>query len=341
MPATRENESRSRLGSRLLLRGDVKRYVSAAMFVTSRMGGASLTVLALVSCVFLVLRLVPGDAATLILGDNASPQALGVLRHRLGLDQTLFRQYLSFLGGALRWDLGRSLLYPGEGATCVVSRAVRPTAELSSLAVLLGSVGGVVAAELSVGPFLKSSRGLVLGAILAVAAVPMLSFAPLVTFLCAVQWRLVPLPGDPEAGAAGLMFAAGLLSLPLGAQVARAARASLLDQSKGQFLTVAKAKGAGIFRIWFIHALAVSAPPIVVVIAMQLGALLGGAVVLERLFERPGIGSLMLKAYFARDLPVLEGCVIVAGLMFVATQTVAAAIHAVVDPRRGEVQPNE
>jgi peptide/nickel transport system permease protein len=173
--------------------------------------------------------------------------------------------------------------------------------------------------------------------VLTIAAVPLLSFAPLITWLLAVRWQWVPLPGDPDAGFRGLLFAAGLLSLPLGAQVARVARASLLEQSRAKFLEVAYAKGASHFRVWFIHALAVAAPPIAIVVAMQLGALLGGAVVLERLFDRPGLGSLMLKAYFARDLPVLEACVVAAGLLFVVTQTLAAALQAGIDPRRGEV----
>jgi ABC-type dipeptide/oligopeptide/nickel transport system permease component len=296
-----------------------------------------LTLLALCSCVFFVLRLVPGDAATLILGDDASAAALRQLREQLGLHRPLYLQYVHFVRGVFTWDLGGALMYPGERATHVVANAIVPTAELAFLAVALGSLGGVIAAELSVGPFLKRLRGYVHASVLVVAAVPLLSFAPLVTWCCAVKWRVVPLPGDPDAGLTGLLFAAGLLSLPLGAQVARVARASLIDQSNAKYLDVVGAKGGGPFRIWFIHALAVAAPPIAVVIAMQLGALLGGAVVLERLFDRPGLGTLMLKAYFARDLPVLEGCVVAAGLLFVVTQTLAAAIQAAVDPRRGEV----
>jgi peptide/nickel transport system permease protein len=293
--------------------------------------------LALSSCVFFVLRLVPGDAAQLILGDDASPRALERLREQLGLNQTLFRQYLSFLRGVITWDLGKSLMYPGESATEVVARAVGPTSALASFAVVLGSLGGIVSAELSVGPFVKRLRGSIYATVLLVASVPLLSFAPIVTWVFAVRWRFVSLPGDPEAGLGGLLFAAGLLSLPLGAQVARVARASLLDQARAKFLDVAYAKGGSSFRVWFIHALAVAAPPIAVVIAMQLGALLGGAVVLERLFDRPGLGSLMLKAYFSRDLPVLEGCVVASGLLFVMTQTLAATLQTAIDPRRGEV----
>jgi peptide/nickel transport system permease protein len=314
-----------------------QRAFTTLTFVGGRLLSAALTLLALCSCVFFVLRLVPGDAATLILGEDASETALRELRHRLGLDLPLYSQYGQFIRGILSWDLGGALMYPGERATHVVAQSIVPTAELAVLAVVLGSVGGIIAAEFSVGPFLRRSRGYVHTAVLTVAAVPLLSFAPFVTWLFAVRLQIVPLPGDPDAGIAGLLFASGLLSLPLGAQVARVARASLLEQSRAKYLDVACAKGASSFRVWFVHALAVAAPPIAVVVAMQLGALLGGAVVLERLFDRPGLGTLMLKAYFARDLPVLEGCVVAAGVLFVLTQTLAAAFQAMLDPRHGEV----
>jgi peptide/nickel transport system permease protein len=298
---------------------------------------ALLTLVALSSCVFFVLRLVPGDTATLILGEDASPSALAELRARLRFDRPLGVQYAHFLAGLLTWDWGVSLLYPTQAVADVVARALWPTAKLALLAVAFGSIAGIVAAEFSAGPFVARARGWVHACILLVAAVPLLAFAPLLTWQFAVRWQCVPLPGDPDAGVRGLLFAAGLLSLPLGAQVARVTRASLLDQAKARYLTVARAKGAGAYRTWFIHALAVAAPPVAVVVAMQLGALLGGAVVLERLFDRPGLGTLMLKAYFARDLPVLEACVTAAGFLFVVAQTLAAAVQAALDPRRGEV----
>jgi peptide/nickel transport system permease protein len=149
----------------------------------------------------------------------------------------------------------------------------------------------------------------------------------------AARARLCPLPGDPDAGFAGLLFAAALLALPLSAHVGRVARAALCDVAKAQFLRVASAKGAPPLRVWVVHALPVAAGPIATVVAAQLGALLGGAVVLERLFERWGLGTVILDAYARRDLPVLEGAVAVSGLLFVAVQALGAAVHAAVDPR--------
>ncbi|MCU0654673.1 MAG: ABC transporter permease subunit [Polyangiaceae bacterium] len=170
-------------------------------------------------------------------------------------------------------------------------------------------------------------------AVIALGATPLLALAPVATYLLAVRWRLVPLPGDPASGAGGLLFAAGLLALPLGAQVARIGRAALLELGRAQFLAVARAKGAGPLRVWILHALPVASAPVVAVVATQLGALLGGAVVLERLFERPGLGTLILEAYGSRDLPVLEAAVVASGGLFVVTQTAAAVVHAAIDPR--------
>jgi ABC-type dipeptide/oligopeptide/nickel transport system permease component len=170
-------------------------------------------------------------------------------------------------------------------------------------------------------------------AVLTVAAVPMLALAPVATWMFTVKLHLAPLPGDPDHPIAGLLFAATLLALPLGAQVARIGRVALLEQRSALFMDTALAKGASNWRVWCVHALPVAAAPILIVLASQLGALLGGAVVLERFFERPGLGTLMLDAYAARDITVLEAAVIAAGLLFVAVQAFTTGLTAIIDPR--------
>jgi peptide/nickel transport system permease protein len=303
--------------------------------VLERTLGASLVLLILATLVFLALRLLPGDPAALVLGDAASQTERDALRARLHLDDPLLLQYGRFIGGLLSFDLGDSLARPGIGAFEAVRAALGPTAALAGSAVALGAMLGLFLSLLAVGPWLGARREWAHRSILMLAAAPLLAFAPLLTYLCAVELAIVPLPGDPESGAAGLLFAAGLLALPLAAQVARVARAALLDQAHSKFLDVAQAKGASPIRVWVLHALPAASAPIAIVIATQLGALLGGAVVLERLFERPGLGTLMLNSYAARDLPVLEASVIAAGLLFVIAQAAAAAIHGLIDPRAG------
>lgn len=304
--------------------------------VASRGGEALAVAWLLASLVFLAMRILPGDPAALVLGDQAGEVERALFREKLGLDRSLSAQYLVFARGLLSLDLGESLRRPGVGAFDVVAEALGPTAALAGLGVGLGAILGIGFSVLSVGPWLGAKRAWVHRTAIMLAAFPLLAIAPLATWLLSVRARIVPLPGDPDSGFLGLLFASTLLALPLGAVLARIGRAALLDLGRAQFLDVAAAKGASPSRIWWIHALPVASAPIAAVVATQLGALLGGAVVLERLFERPGLGTVMLEAYAARDLPVLEAAVVASGLLFVVAQTAATAIVAAVDPRGGE-----
>lgn len=304
-----------------------------------RVAEAMCVVLALATLVFLALRILPGDPAALVLGDQSSEVERGLLRSKLHLDEPMWVQYARFIRGLATLDLGDSVRRPGSSAALRVLDAAWPTATLAALAVSLGAAAGISTAVLGAGPWLGRRRGWVDRMATAAAAAPLLAFAPVVTFALAAKLRVLPLPGDPEAGATGLLFASGLLAVPLAAHVARVARAALDDVARAQFLGVARAKGASHARVLWIHALPASIGPIVTVVGAQLGALLGGAVVLERLFERRGLGTLILEAYATRDLPVLEAAVVFSGALFVGVQQLAAAVHAVVDPRVRGAKP--
>jgi peptide/nickel transport system permease protein len=306
--------------------------------LAARAAESIVVVVALASLVFFALRLVPGDPARLVLGEEASPSDLARVRATLHLDEALAVQYARFLRGLATLDLGDSFRRPGTSAMSLVGRALVPTSELALVAVALGAVAGITAAVLASGPWLslRGRAGIDRGVVF-VAAPPLVALAPVVTWARAARARLVPLPGDPDAGLGGLLFASTLLGFPLAAHVGRITRAALADVARAPFLAVASAKGAGPLRVWLVHALPAVVGPIVTVVAAQLGALLGGAVVLERMFERRGLGTLVLEAYASRDLPVLEGAVVAAGLLFVVVQTLGTVVHAAVDPRvRGQ-----
>ena len=305
----------------------------AVAAVAARAVEAALVVVLMASLVFFALRLLPGDPARLLLGDEAAPAEVDTLHRKLGLDRPLYVQYAHFLRGLGSLDFGESLRHPGASAGAQVREAIGPTTALAATSVGLAAVLGIGAALLAAGPFLGARRKWIERVAVAVAATPLLSFAPLLTYVLAAKLRVAPLPGDPDAGAGGLLFAGGLLSLPLAAQVARVGRAALAEVEHAPFLAVARAKGNPLGRTWLVHALPPSLGPVMAVVASQLGALLGGAVVLERLFERPGLGTLILEAYAARDLPVLEASIVAAGALFVVVQTLAAALHAAIDPR--------
>lgn len=305
-----------------------------ARVLVARAAEALAVVLALASLVFFALRILPGDPARLVLGDEASAAELARVRASLHLDEPLGAQYVRFLRGLATLNLGDSFRRPGTSAMARVADAVWPTAQLALVAVGIGAVLGVAAAIAASGPWLPPrARAWIERCLVGVAAAPLVAFAPVLTWALAARARIVPLPGDPDAGPAGLLFAGALLSVPLAAHVGRIARAALVEVARAQFLAVASAKGARPVRVWVLHALPAVVGPIVTVVASQLGALLGGAVVLERMFERWGLGTLILEAYSTRDLPVLEGAVVAAGLLFVVAQALGTAVHAAVDPR--------
>jgi peptide/nickel transport system permease protein len=305
-----------------------------ARAVASRFLESLIVVLVLASLVFFALRLVPGDPATLVLGDEATAADRARVRAVLHLDEPLAAQYARFLRGLVTLDLGDSFRQPGTRAMARVGEAVVPTAELALLAVALGVGAGVAGAVAASGPWLSARMGRGIDrTFVVVAAAPLVAFAPVATWALAARARIVPLPGDPQAGLAGLLFASALLAVPLGAHVGRIARAALSEVAGAQFLVSARAKGMAPIRVWVVHALPTVVGPIVTTVASQLGALLGGAVVLERMFERRGLGTLILEAYAARDLPVLEGAVVAAGLLFALAQGLGSALHAAIDPR--------
>ncbi len=316
-----------------------RRLAVLGRLLAGRVVEALALVLVLASLVFFALRILPGDPALLVLGDEATPVELARVRALLHLDEPLGAQYVRFLRGLATLDLGDSFRRPGTRAMARVGEALVPTAQLAGLSVLIGALLGVAVAVAATGPWLgETGRRVLQRSLVAAAATPLVAFAPVVTWALAVKVRVVPLPADPDAGAAGLLFAATLLAIPLAAHVGRVAHAALREVARAPFLTVASAKGARPLRVWMVHALPPVAGPIVTVVATQLGALLGGAVVLERLFERWGLGTLILEAYSARDLPVLEGAVVASGLLFVAAQSMGTAAHFAVDPRARDVR---
>ncbi len=312
------------------------RRVSSAV---ARMVGfaveGALVVFLLATLVFFALRVLPGDPAALVLGDQASEAERAALNAKLHLNEPMGMQYARFVGGLLTLDLGDSIRRPGVPAVARVFGALGPTAALAAVAVVIGAGLGVSAGVLGAGPWLGSRRSWVDRFATAIAATPLLAFGPVATYGLAARIRVVPLPGDPDAGAMGLIFASSLLALPLAAHIARVSRAALDDLGRAQFLIVARAKGASHARVWWLHAVPAAIGPIVTVLGTQLGALLGGAVVLERLFERRGLGTLILEAYISRDLPVLEAAVVVSGALFIFAQQTASALHAALDPRVG------
>lgn len=307
--------------------------MSALRLVGRAFSSSALTIATLGTLVFLAGRALPSDPAALLLGEQASAQEREALNRVLLLDQPLYVQYTHFLKGLVRLDFGDSLRRPGIPALSRALEALIPTAQLALLAVTLSTLLGVALALCVQGPWLGRARGLLSAAIDVAAAIPLVAFAPLATYLLCLRLRWIPLPGDPDARVLGLAFAATLLALPLGLQLARFARELLQGSRRAQYLQVARSKGASEARTLLGHALPPMSGPLTVIVATQFGALLGGAAVLEKLFERRGLGTLLIEAYGSRDLPVLEASVVLSGVLFSLVQGLGTLLSGALDPR--------
>jgi peptide/nickel transport system permease protein len=310
------------------------RGVGHALFAAvGRLLAALAVVLVVGSVVFLAFRLLPGDPGALVLGERSTEAERVALRARLHLDEPLFTQYRLFLGRLAHGRAGPSLRKPDVDAAKIVLDALPSTAALAALAVSLGAFFGIALALIAAGARRPFARGLARRAIALSSSISLLAFAPAATWVLAVRMRIVPLPADPDAGFRGLLFASILLAIPLGAAVGRITHGALAEAAASPFLQVARAKGRSELAVWLVHALPTCVGPIVTVLAAQLGALLGGAIVLERLLERRGLGTVLADALAARDLPVIEATVLVAAALFVLVQGAGMRAHAYLDPR--------
>lgn len=275
-------------------------------------------VLLLVSlAVFMLLALIPGDpAVTLAGGENATPESIARVRERLNLDKPLVVQYLIWLGGVVRLDLGVSLISGQDIVTAIGARLpVTLTLTLAAavvaivIAIPLGVIPGMwPGGKLDSGSRLLSSAGL---------AVPNFWLAVMLVSVCAVQWKLLPPTGYilPTESFTGWLRTVTLPAIALGvvvaANLARQLRRALIDVLDSNYIRTAWAKGAGTGRVVAVHALKNAAIPAITVFGMQLGNLLGGAIIIESIFSIPGLGAYMLQGISAKDMPVVQSVVLV------------------------------
>jgi peptide/nickel transport system permease protein len=288
--------------------------------------------------VFTVVRVLPGDPALIIMGTEGSPEALAALRRAMGLDRPIPVQYVAWLGGALRGDLGRSVQYDVAVGDLVLSRlavTVPLTVLAAAFMVLVAVPLGVYAAthEGRAGDFvamLASQLGI---------AVPSFWAGLLLILLFAVRLGWVQ-AGGFDGWSAGLWQGLKSLLLPalaLGAVQAailtRTTRAAVLEVLRADYVRTARAKGVRERTITWKHVLRNAMLTIVTVVGLQLGALLAGSIVLENVFYLPGLGRLALGAISARDLPVVQGVVLFVAVTVVTLNFVVDVLYSVLDPR--------
>jgi peptide/nickel transport system permease protein len=312
---------------------DVLRSIGARILT------ALLTILGAVTLVFVLIRLVPGDPAVILMGEYAgrsTPEEIQIVREYLGTDRSIVEQYVRFVGRVATGDLGVSFRNRTPVLDEIVANLPPSLALIASgllLAVLIGIPLGVFAATRRgrLGDYLP-----MMVSMLAIAS-PTFWFALLLVYFLGYRAGLFPIFGSGQ-GAAALHYLA-LPAIVVGtrsaALVARMTRSAMLEVLGQDYVRTARAKGLGPRAVLYGHALKNAAVPIITIVALDMAYLLSGAVVVEIVFSRPGLGKLLVDALFARDYPVVQGAILTFAAAVVIVNTLTDLSYRLVDPRFG------
>ena len=287
---------------------------------------------------FLTTALVRGDAASVLLGPTATPERVAEVHKRFGLDQPLPVRYAKWMGQVLQGNLGNSILNR-QSVMLLVSSALRVTLEQIVLAML---IAGVIA--LLAGMAAAIFRGtwvdrLLMGFALIGASVPTFWLGLVLIYVFSVRWRVLPPSGfvpftqDPIANLQSMVLPSFALGVYLAGPLARFIRSSLIEILQAQFVMTARAKGLHESRVMRSHALKNALIPTITFAGLQIGGLLGGAIVTEVVFSLPGTGSLALNGILNRDLPVVQGVVLVVACGYVLINIGIDIVYVLLDPR--------
>jgi ABC-type dipeptide/oligopeptide/nickel transport system permease component len=294
---------------------------------------ATLATLVAVSAItFGALAAVPGDTAVALAGDSASDTQLRDLRAELGLDRPLLFQYASFMGGVARGDLGRSFVSDKPVMHMVVER-MPYTLALSLAAIALAAGLGIAVGSAAAARAGTKAETLLMGTSALAVAVPGFWSALLFMLLFSVQLRWLPVTGAGTP--AHFVLPVLTLALPVAGILARVVRASVLDTLHADFVRTAHAKGLAPGQVLARHVLRNSIIPVVTMLGLHLGHLIGGAFIVETIFGWPGLGRLMIQAIFDRDYPLVLGAALVVAALFMAINLLVDLIHGRLDPQVG------
>jgi peptide/nickel transport system permease protein len=308
--------------------------------------------------VFFMVRAIPGDPAQIMLGQQATQEQVQQIRENMGLDKPIFVQYGLFLKDALRGDLGDSIV-TGRPVTTELLTRLPATLELTAfamlIAILVGIPVGVISAVRQYSLLDKSTSVLALTGI----SMPIFWLAMILVVIFGVNLELLPFPGrlDPTTGITAItglvlvdslltlnfagfwdgllhliMPALALATIPM-AVIMRMTRSSMLEVMNEDYVRTARAKGVVPWRVVFKHALRNAMLPTITVIGLQVGLLMGGAIITETIFSWPGIGLYVYQSISARDYASIQGVVLYAALLFVLINLVVDILYAVLDPR--------
>jgi peptide/nickel transport system permease protein len=279
---------------------------------------------------FALIHFVPGDPVIAMLGDNAQPADVAGLRHQLGLDQPLWRQYFDYLSGIVRGDLGESLSMH-QPVVRLIAERYPATLQLAAagliVAIVIAFPLGLVAGANPDGVLDTAAMGV---AVLGIS-VPHLCLGPLLMIVFSVHLRWLPLTG--MGGFSHLILPALTLGTALAAIVARMLRQSVARVLATDYMRTARSKGISRGAALLRHGLRNALIPVITLLGLEMGALLTGSIVTEVIFSWPGLGRLMIGAIGNRDYPLVEGCVLTFALSYVVANMVTDLLYGRIDPR--------
>jgi peptide/nickel transport system permease protein len=288
------------------------------------------TVLGVVTLIFFLIHFIPGDPVELMLGETASTPDLERLRADLGLDRPVAEQFGTFLLGLVRGDLGNSFFYRRPVVEVILEK-LPATLELAAaamvLALLLALPLGIAAA---VRKDSLTDRAAMLASLVGIS-MPNFWLGPLLIILFSIKLGWLPVSG--REGAASIVLPALTLGTALAALLSRMTRSAMLDVLGEDYLRTARAKGLSEKVVIVKHAFRNALLPVLTIVGLQFGALLSGAVITENVFAWPGIGSLLIQAINTRDYPMVQGCVLVISLGYVAANFLTDLLYSLSDPR--------
>ena len=299
-------------------------------YFLQRLSGACLVVLGVVSIVFLLIHLVPGDPVEIMLGESASAADREALRAALGLAQPLQVQYLHYLGNLLQLDLGTSIHYR-QPVVALLQARIPATGLLAGvtliLSVLLALPLGILAAVRHNTLWDSGAMGFSLLGV----SIPNFWLGPLLIMVFSLWLGWLPVSG--QGGVASVVLPALTLGTGLAAVLSRMVRSSMLEVLHEDYLRTARAKGVTPLRVILHHALRNALLPVITLVGLQLGALLAGAVITETVFSWPGIGLLTIESIQSRDYPVVQACVLLIIVTYVMVNLLTDLAYAWIDPR--------
>ncbi len=307
--------------------------MSIGSFLLRRLGSGLLAIVGVSVLVFAFLHLVPGDPVDHLAGGEATPAQRAKIEQCMGLDRSLPVQFVTFLGHIVDGSLGHQCPDP-KGKPTVAARIAEVFPHTMWLA-----IGGMLVAivlALPLGMLAAVRRGtwidtLATTASLSMVALPQMMFAPLLLF-----WFFVTLawfPGPTETGFVALILPALAVGTHLMAMLARMTRSSLVDVLGEDYVRTARAKGLPERDVLFRHALRNALLPVITVAGLQFGSLLSGAIIIENVFARPGLGSTLLEAILERNYPVVQGSVLVIAAIYVVVNILVDLAYGLADPR--------